>query len=544
MAQYKSLEPTVSPLGSGTVTVSLIAKTRNLQTSTRKIELTIVSRTCSAINASEFATFFKNELAATEGLMLVIIEGWSDFIPTMLAPSFDALPEFLVAALFPTFEGASKRAAIAPNFGGGGQELTFALDNVCLTEESFNEVNEDVRKPHRIPIAAWIKPQGGISFESDRPLAVVMGHSGNNLLAELSKHYAEHDCKRFTRMVDCAYWLFADIFHLFTRWDAVLKASQATLAEAEHNSIGRKLPVIQRTRYLHQFMARLIRLTEDLRIQSTAVNVLHQALLKPHFISIEPLMQRLESNKTILEHYSASCQVMKEQTQNLMNLEFNTETVLQTQAVARLSALAFIFIPLSYISSIWGFTALELDPLYYPAAALPLLALTITCALFSRKLISLWETRGSIPKQSSTLMPTPAMSYINPLAHLSQIEVKDGVRRYSFNVPTLSTLQSSSSAYDYQHYNRPSSPPSSGLHPSSVSYTYPNTNIPYTWFPGGYTSNNAQHYSASNRYNRPPSPQPNYNMSNYQFTPEPSYQTPPFAMQHYVVTSTSKNPQN
>jgi hypothetical protein len=69
----------------------------------------------------------------------------------------------------------------------------------------------------------------------------------------------------------------------------------------------------------------------------------------------------------MLDHYACACSTMKEQMQNLLNLvgrdhaemrdakltddqEFNSETVSHTLAVTRLSVLAFIFVPLSFVA--------------------------------------------------------------------------------------------------------------------------------------------------------------------------------------------------
>jgi hypothetical protein len=64
----------------------------------------------------------------------------------------------------------------------------------------------------------------------------------------------------------------------------------------------------------------------------------------------DALIERTEDILQDLRHHWDTSNVILEQFKSLMGLVFNVETVVQTQAVARLNLLAFAFLPLSFVS--------------------------------------------------------------------------------------------------------------------------------------------------------------------------------------------------
>ena len=84
-------------------------------------------------------------------------------------------------------------------------------------------------------------------------------------------------------------------------------------------------------------------------------------------VATQGLKGRLDDAFQLLEYYEVTATTLLEQQQNLLSLvhsltvsffwksmltvqAFNLETVAQGQAVARLNALAFIFLPLSFVA--------------------------------------------------------------------------------------------------------------------------------------------------------------------------------------------------
>jgi len=127
--------------------------------------------------------------------------------------------------------------------------------------------------------------------------------------------------------------------------------------------------------------------------------------------NMEQLKERLEEMLLLLGHYSRTCQTMKEQMQNLLNLEFNTETVSQAQSVTRLNVLAFTFIPLSFVASIFGMTNFEVGPKWFPVMAIPLLLCTIILGLLAGRVVSAWESyKQSTGRQTQPMAVIPAVS--------------------------------------------------------------------------------------------------------------------------------------
>ncbi|CZR58145.1 uncharacterized protein PAC_08036 [Phialocephala subalpina] len=129
-------------------------------------------------------------------------------------------------------------------------------------------------------------------------------------------------------------------------------------------------------------------LREPLRIHLESLNIIVEGLGGSRLNSTEhekwkacpELGERLRHLLRLLKYYEVTASKMVEQQRNLLSLAFNLETIIQGQAVARLNALAFIFLPLSFVASIFGITTFTASPRWYPAAAIPVLLATIAIA--------------------------------------------------------------------------------------------------------------------------------------------------------------------
>jgi hypothetical protein len=114
----------------------------------------------------------------------------------------------------------------------------------------------------------------------------------------------------------------------------------------------------------------MISLREHVRIHKASLKIVMQRveymLGGVDFVATRGLKGRLDDAFQLLEYYEVTATTLLEQQQNLLSLvhssavhflksmltiqAFNLETVAQGQAVARLNALAFIFLPLSFVA--------------------------------------------------------------------------------------------------------------------------------------------------------------------------------------------------
>jgi len=127
------------------------------------------------------------------------------------------------------------------------------------------------------------------------------------------------------------------------------------------------LPILQQTHLLHQEANTMMSLHEHLRIHQASITrfELESNNIQPGTpVGRMKLMKRIQHTTKLLDYYDITATSLLEQQQNLLSLviehnhlrepqanrkqAFNVETITQGQAVARLNALALVFLPLSF----------------------------------------------------------------------------------------------------------------------------------------------------------------------------------------------------
>jgi hypothetical protein len=257
----------------------------------------------------------------------------------------------------------------------------------------------------------------------------------------------------------------------------------------------------------------MISLREHVRIHKASLKIVMQRveymLGGTDFMATQGLKGRLDDAYQLLEYYEVTAATLLEQQQNLLSLAFNLETVAQGQAVARLNALAFIFLPLSFVASVFGITTFTAPPVWYPIAAVPVLLTTVIIAYAANKFFTSTGTEASTakveisePSNDLEKLPTNISTFRGNLRGLfskaSRIKQQDGkedligvpyedtdvndpsrplIRRSTDRslaarnyVPPRSTVQYLPGAFDYSGLYTHSSMPSH--FPSAQSYDF------------------------------------------------------------------------
>ncbi|KAI1172703.1 hypothetical protein F4777DRAFT_560572 [Nemania sp. FL0916] len=140
-------------------------------------------------------------------------------------------------------------------------------------------------------------------------------------------------------------------------------------------------PIARKTQELHQDASETLALQEGLRMHQASFKHFKRGLTKT---SVENQMKDLDTRLDyifeLLDFYETTCDSIIQQQKNLQSLAFNLETVRQSRAVARLNTLAIVFLPISFIASIFGITTITIPAYWYPVAAIPTLLVTCTIA--------------------------------------------------------------------------------------------------------------------------------------------------------------------
>ncbi|KAF2787944.1 hypothetical protein K505DRAFT_118800 [Melanomma pulvis-pyrius CBS 109.77] len=325
------------------------------------------------------------------------IEGHALWIEQMLRDTFATMPALIHnQALAKSGGGSSTVPSVAE------KELAFAVDHVYASEMGEAESRYlNLSSSHIarfIRMFGWIGLKGALPEYPDRPVAVIVVEAGHNLIDKIEAMYLTEHCRRWHRLCTEPCWMFADTFYLATNWHRVMEALTENLATIEVLVYKKALPVIALARVLHMDIATTIELREYLRAHKETVERIHSCTKERYTIETpvkrhrsNSILPRLTETCQVLEHHERVISTVREQLDNLLSLLFNIETVEQGKTVTRLSALAFVFIPLSYVATLFGMTELHVSPRWYAATGPPVLIITLIGAFGFVKLLGLWE---------------------------------------------------------------------------------------------------------------------------------------------------------
>ncbi|KAF2271702.1 uncharacterized protein EI97DRAFT_470971 [Westerdykella ornata] len=218
-------------------------------------------------------------------------------------------------------------------------------------------------------------------------------------------------------LFSCPARIFVDLFALLADWSRVWRCAREELALRDaqlHGGGGEKAKapsVLLQTRALHRDTANVIALREELRLHVSAFQRF-EALLQTAQVSssctrvfgggeeVRDLQERTADCLQNLVHHQESSGVIHRQLEILLSLAFNTETVSQGQAVARLNALAFGFLPLSWVATLFGMTNFGISSVWYPLWAF-VVAAFVLLGFYAPRAVQEWqkfETALSVKK--------------------------------------------------------------------------------------------------------------------------------------------------
>ncbi|EMC94425.1 hypothetical protein BAUCODRAFT_547777 [Baudoinia panamericana UAMH 10762] len=291
--------------------------------------------------------------------------------------------QFAETMQFP--EKASKRGDDVP--------WTFILDYMNVPHVYYWSVDmeppesDDYGLPaidtYRFRVGAWECGKGACRFDREVPVAIIFTKPTpvcEHVVTELMFPflYRDNDFDQPREDEEGICWLFSRLYWLLTDWQNIISAVSIRLEEAETNSHERHLPVKTRTRMLHREVDRLYELKEYMRFHNRSFKKLQK--LKddvPKQEQKDPLWNDMDDAVEDLEQYDSTMDSLKERFNNLIELEFNIQNALQSDQGQFLTTIATLFLPLSYLASIWGITTITWPPIWYLYAAIPVLIVSI-----------------------------------------------------------------------------------------------------------------------------------------------------------------------
>ncbi|KAK4076718.1 uncharacterized protein Triagg1_4321 [Trichoderma aggressivum f. europaeum] len=308
--------------------------------------LQLHTRNFTETDMEDFAVFLEHGMAESIGIVLLFIENWHKWAFESL---IDAFPSFPVRLLHEVNGGL--KHAMLPVFG------------------------DDIDSESKLPFL--ILPP---SVLARIYAARTMGGSAYTV-----------DLRRWKRLNECPYWIYPDIFFVFTNWDSTLEVVRFHLESKERDlfNSGARSPIFHQTRELHRDASTTLALQECLRMHAAALKAFQLALPKERrypYPAFGLMKRRLKEVAELLDLYQLTCVTVLEQQRNLLSMTFNLETVGQSQTVMRLNALAFVFLLLSLIAVCSGSQRITLhSPVWYIPVALSTLIATVGAVFITNR---------------------------------------------------------------------------------------------------------------------------------------------------------------
>ncbi|KXT00707.1 hypothetical protein AC578_8232 [Pseudocercospora eumusae] len=340
-------------------------------------------------DAGRFARLIEEQVSAhPKDPLIIAVNGYQEWLGDVLhsclednwqdIAELDRAVQYASTMQFP--EKASKRGPWVP--------WTFIIEHVNVPQVYYWSV--DMEPPHweqnglppmdalRFRTGVWFCGRGACTI--DRRVSVtlvftrptpVSEHIVTQLLFDYLWRDDDFDQPREDEEGIC--WIFSRLYYLLTDWQNIIGEVLARLDEAEINSHGRALPVKIRTRRMHTEVDRMYEMKEYLHFHTRSFKKLQK--LKddvPMIKQKDPLWFEMDDAVEDLEQFDSTFDGLKERFNNLIELDFNITNVAQSDNSGFLSAVATLFLPMSFLTSLFGITTITWPVIWYVYAAIPI----------------------------------------------------------------------------------------------------------------------------------------------------------------------------
>jgi len=145
---------------------------------------------------------------------------------------------------------------------------------------------------------------------------------------------------------------------------------------------------------MHKEIDRLYELTEYLRFHSRSFKKLSKLKTSvPQNEQEDPIWDQTDDIIDDLEQYDYYLNSLKERFNNLIELEFNISNATQSDNSRFLSVIGALYLPVSYLASVFGITSINWSVLLYVYIAIPLFVVSCLFVVATPFVVQWWQRR-------------------------------------------------------------------------------------------------------------------------------------------------------
>ncbi|KAI9700487.1 MAG: hypothetical protein M1820_006786 [Bogoriella megaspora] len=289
-------------------------------------------------------------------------------------------------------ERSSRRSRFAP--------WSFIVDEMNLPDVFWWSLKQDPPESedlesidsYRLRIGVWTCREGAYTHNAKVPVTIIFTQPTKvqeNIVKYLAfkELYEDEDYNQHSTIEEAVSWMFLRLYLTFTDWQNILKEVELRLQAAQTNSKGRKFPVRYRAITMHKEVDRIYDLLAYLNFHLRSFGKLRK--LKPTALKDAPndesedlVWTEVEDQVEDLQQIKDELGYLKERFDNLIEFEFNISNADQAEDSSFLSTIATLFLPISYLASIFGITTFNGSPMLYLEIALPVLFISLLFTIF------------------------------------------------------------------------------------------------------------------------------------------------------------------
>ncbi|KAF2717029.1 hypothetical protein K431DRAFT_234009 [Polychaeton citri CBS 116435] len=356
-----------------------------------------------------FNRLIEDELQAGQDPLIISIAGHQPWLEQVLSPvvgrywsdvsNLNRETQFASTMQFP--ERCERRIK-------GGAPWTFLMNQMNMPSVFYWSVGydapqqqDDILPPidhYRFRTGVWFCPYGACALSPETAVYLIFSQpiEVDELIASQIMFpylYDDDELNRIHCDEEGVCWIFLRLFELLTDWQNIIHVVRSRLEQAEINSHGRHLPVKIRTRRLHSSVDRCYELDEFLHYQLRALRKLQKLKNSvPKNEQSNPIWDDVDDFADDLEQYDATISGLKERFDNLIELEFNISNATQSDNSTFLSIIATIFLPISYLASLFGITTVSWPVIWYVWAAIPVVVFSLILIIIHPWAVKRWQT--------------------------------------------------------------------------------------------------------------------------------------------------------